>query len=258
MSAPSIDAAHLRALPEHMRYRDIRTRQLYRLTGIPEERIKELKRPGFEPFLDEAYTIHRALCTSGILPLITSTASSLHDITLGVPMPSDVDKLRVGERLTLSLACRICVRVGLSDPAQLIANELHQELWAMMTRERSASCPWCHAACRDGAPHASTCLPDILWGPRNLTIETGAPHRPLRPGVGRQSSGLAHGLRNERLMRKLPARGVAEAAHMRPDYYSKLERLHVPLTVDRAHAISRVLMCDVARLYAVPADPIVL
>lgn len=245
-----LSAAYLHELRLHMRRHGVQKSLLISITGIDETRMSELLSRKFEPFLDEAYLIARALGLNSIIPLI-SGSGNLTEHHLGIPMPTDVDLLRAGARLPLQAACRIAAKLRLDDPIHLVRSALTVELWSIMSTLRSETCPFCKVpTVGEPAPkHADDCLPDILWGHRT-GAEASTTLRPARPGVGRRASGKAQGLKRERIRAGQLAQDVARAAGLRADYFSKLERERLNLTTDVAERIAAVLGCDVAAIYA--------
>lgn len=231
--------------------RGLRRVTLAVLTEIDESRLADLESAKYEPFLDETIIIHRALNTSGIVDLITSPETPLVDLNAGIPLPTDVDMLRAGVRLPLSVAVRICTKLGLNDPSALYATGLERDLWSVMSTLRNDRCPWCHADTVNGAAHADDCLPSILWSERDrdLVGTLGAFPHPQRPGKGRRASGKALGLRRERVAAGMLSKHLAEAIGLRADYLSKIENGSLALTVEKAAQISNVLRIDPARLY---------
>jgi hypothetical protein len=247
----SIKAAHLNML-KHIRLSKGVTRvTLSNITGIDLDYLTALDKCKAEPYLDEACVIARTLCIDGLMPLITPDMDHPYLLDRGVPLPSDVDMLRAGVPLPLSLAVRITERLGLRDPMQLQRTDLTHELWMMMVTERSPACPFCMADVVGGAAHLRGCLPDRLWGMRGREYVS-ITARPIaeRAHKGRQSSDFAKNLRAMRDDRGMSAQAVSDASGVPTSYLSKLETLRLPLTLAKAHVLADVLGCDVALLYA--------
>ena len=226
-------------------------------TGLSLTRLADLIRADHEPYLDEAVRLQRSLCAANVRVLMASGNLTLSEMYLGVPLPDDVDMLRAGVRLPLSLACRVALKLGLDDPSELVVSPRHRQIWDVLSlNERGhpsivGTCPWCCARVRTEG-HLPTCLPHNLWGPRSreeTPVELSALPRPAMPGKGRRASGFAKGLRREREAFGVKQQDLATVIGIRPDYLCKIENGHLTLTVERATEIARHLQCDVAALY---------
>ena len=211
-----------------------------------------------EPWLDEALDLASILLTGGITPLMASEENPSGNLTLfdlGPSVASERDLLVRGVRLPLSMACRICVEFGLSDPADLQQRSIHQQIWdTLQHNERGAApleCPWCGSPA--GQEHAPHCLPANIWQARSTApyLLTDAP----TPRVARTrgTARLAHGLKGARSAAKMRQIDLANAIGMHPNYLARIERLDAPLTDANAENIARVLERKVADLFG-PAE----
>lgn len=247
----TIKAAHLNMLKPIRLARGVTRVTLSNVTGIDLDYLTQLDKCKAEPYLDEACMIARALCTDGLMPLITPDTNLPYLLDRGVPLPSDVDMLRADVPLPLSLAVRIVERLGLTDPMQLTRTGLSHELWMMMMTERATACPFCMVTLVGDARHLPGCLPDRLWGPRGREFVS-ITARPIaeRAHKGRQSSDFAKNLQAMRLSRGMSAQAVSDASGVSTSYLSKLETLRLPLTLTKGTVLANVLGCDIALLYA--------
>jgi DNA-binding XRE family transcriptional regulator len=237
--------------------KDLRRSHLATLTSIDEGRIRSLELRQSEPWFDEAVLLSRALCVDGILPLLSD---SLTLSTLGSPLPTDLATWRSGVRPPLSLAVRIAIRFGLPDPCLLSVTPLQRQMWDVMQAgerhpEAPGWCVWCAADIIGGEPHRDTCLPANLYTPpRTLRTEEGLPAAVPRPRarVQRTKGIPAYGIKALREERELLQRDVAQMLGLHPNYYARIERSDVPLTVELADALSEAWGVDRAVLYARP------
>lgn len=247
-------AAFLHMLRPLMKARGMSAPTLAETAKIAPPRLTDLLSRKYEPFLDEAVALARALGADGVLPLILSGDLTLSECDLGIPLPSDLSMLRANVKLPLSLACRIVKRLGIADPILLVQRPVDRELWEIVIkRSTGAVCPFCRAPLVGVAGHLPTCLPDTLWGARDMPHDLntlGALPQPLRPGKGRRGSHPAHGLKREREKAGVQAQHLAEVIGKRPDYYSRIERMKLNLTLELAERIAGVLKIDPAVLYA--------
>lgn len=233
--------AHLQYLRPACAERKLTAQGLADLTGISHQRIKGLanKTTQDEPWLSEAYIIHRALGTHGILPLMSKLP--LAQSPMDIPFDSDLRIFRNSKDVSLSLACRIAVRFGLDDPAQLVVDPLHRTMWEIMERsERSSDqgfCPWCRAHISD--PHLDTCLPHNLWGPRVHGVLTPAlAPVPRRSGVRKTSSGRAFGMKRVRTALGMTQQQLGAPANINNNTIAKIERGDDPLTRKMAERLT--------------------
>lgn len=251
MADRRMKAAYLHDLKQIMSGHHMPKKVLASVVGLEESRVSELVAATHEPYLDEAIAIYRALGLHGIMPLIGS--GYLTSFDMGIPLPTDLDMLRAGVRLPLSLACRIAVKIGLADPAHIAGHSVTFELWDIITTLRSTTCPYCHVPTVGDTltVHDPSCLPSLLWGSRDRRpyAEIGAAPKPERPGKGRRASGWAKGARRERIKVGMQAKELADAIGKTPDYVSKIECQRITLTTAMADTISNVLRCDPAQLY---------
>lgn len=242
--------------------RNLRRGQLADMTAIDPDRLSEIEKQKAEPWFDEAILLHRALCTQGITTLMTS--GTLTTCDLGPPFAQDVDVWRSGLRVPLSVAARLTLRFGLTDPAELAPTALTRQIWAVVgTNERHPAmqsrgfCPWCQVDVVCGGKHLPTCLPNNLWGSNadvNLTE--------LPPGLmrtkrsGKRSYGMpAHGLKVLRIMAGLTQKDVQERCGVNSNHYSRIERGDLNLTPQTADKLAALFGVDSARLYVRPEDP---
>lgn len=242
--------------------RGINPTQLATLSGLSLARIKALENISImqEPWLDEACCLSRVLNTRGILPL-ASLSGNLTDLDTGFSIPGDdVTAWRAGLRLSLSAACRLTAQFGLSDPADLVTVDLHRQIWDIVERnERGAEpgcCPWCLADIHAGHAHAATCLPDNLWGRRDLVDPATVSHIP-RPQGGtarRAPSAIAHGLKAARERAMKTQKQLADAVDMHSNHFARIERGEVRLMRTTADKIAQLLRVTVESLYAQPED----
>lgn len=232
------------------------------LVSLDEERLRDLELRKSEPWFDEACILARTLCIDGILPLIASD-----DLTLSVleaPRETDLATWRSGARPSLLLACRIARLFGLADPYELSVTPLQRQLWEVMQAnerhpEAPGWCPWCAADIFGGDPHLPTCLPNNLYTPHAETV-AGEQALPAPPRVRRRSQrshGMpAYGLKALREEREMFQKDAARLAGIHPNYYARIERSVVPLTVEVADALAEAWGVDRALLYARPgAEP---
>ena len=249
--------AFLTGLRNIVQSREMTRATLHAVTGLPLPRLADLIRADHEPYLDEAVLLQRCLGLSGVRYLMTSGNLTLSSLNLGVPLPDDLDMLRAGVRLPLSLACRVALKLGLDDPSELVVSPRHRQIWDVLSlNERGhpstvGTCPWCCAQVREEG-HLPTCLPHNLWGPRERSVappNLSVLPRPAAPGKSRRASGFAKGLRREREAFGVKQQDLATVIGIRPDYLCKIENGHLTLTVERATEIARHLQCDVAALY---------
>lgn len=239
------------------------------VTGIDPDYLTSIDQRKSEPYFHEAVLIARALCVDGLLPLITLGKLTDCDMDgrpscdLGVPLPSDMAMLRGGIPMPLSLACRITVQLGLSDPVELAQPrpETMQQIWSIVASgERlwgiggQAGCPWCREPVSAGAAHLPTCLPHNLYGARGRHLVAPgiitAPPLPMRPGKGRRASDFARNLRTLRERSGESAKDLSYRVGMLATYYSRIERLRLPLTLDKAKPLAGALGVEIALLYA--------
>jgi DNA-binding XRE family transcriptional regulator len=234
----------------------IRHNTLADITGLEKKRITEISSRKYEPMLSEAHRIATALGHTTIRPLITSGNLTLSELFCGVRLPDDVDQMRAGRAMPLSLACRVAMQLGVEDPAVLIVTPWQRSMWHMMSRERAChtgKCPWCFEPV--GYDHLDTCVAEAIWGPRDaeqVTLYSPQPH-PIRPGKGQRASGRAPGLAHQRKLAGITPAQLHNMIGLRADYLSRIEKGRLNLTLDKAEQIARVLNCDTALLYATPA-----
>lgn len=243
-------------------HRTLRWAHLSALTGIDWERLKHFEsvdpKRRTEPWFDEAIIIARALCTHGIWPLITS--GPVKDLDLGKLLPDDLDlaMFRSGTRLKLSVACRVAIRLGLSDPIELVQpyHGLVQELWQIIASgERQSdpgNCPWCNQRIVGDAGHLPTCLPDHLFGARGdaMAPRIKALVPPEQRGVGRPAASQAWGLAAVRTARSMKQHEMAaKLGYKSVNHYAQVERGEIKLRLDKAAVFANILGVDVHDLF---------
>lgn len=259
----------LTALKTIAHNRDQCPRTLVALTGIKRPRIAELMNAvgQAEPWLDEAVILHRALGTPGVLTLMNASATYA-DSPLGHATRGDLDAYRAGLRLPLSLACRLAIRFGLDDPSELIVSARHMEIWSVLETslrlgggEGPAVCPWCLASADargENIPHLDTCLPNNLWGPRNVLDAKAIGFHP-RPLSGRNPnrrgySKKAYAVRDLRKRLNKTQQQMATDIGMDANYLSRIERGDVPLRLAMAERIAAAYRVTVESIYAEPDE----
>ena len=226
------------------------------LTGIDEERLRDLELRVCEPWFDEALRFHNILGTDGVGPLIHSDYPNTSlDLSL---LPSDLDAWRNGSRAPLSLAARIAAAFGLPDPAHLAVSPLLHQLWDVLActerhPEAPGWCAWCGSDILGGEAHKPTCLPHNLLTPHSLRlIETPATAVRPKARVQRPQGIPAYGLKALRERHELLQRDVAEVVGIHPNYYARVERASIPLSAEIADALSAFYKVDRSVLYARP------
>lgn len=241
-------------------------RHLSAITGIDEARIRIIDRGESEPWYDEALILSRAMCTDGILPLITSGSLTLSTLDLDPLSKNDLRAWRAGVRATLSQACRLALHYGLTDPADLQPSAMARQIWEVLeTSERLPStdeygvvyiCPWCavdrYPTDAGQAPHLPTCLPNNLWAAPTGEDVANRP-RPATPRT-RGKSMPGRGLRALREQKGATQREVATTIGLNPNYYTRIERCEVPLQPATAERLAGYYDVDKVVLYALPAD----
>lgn len=229
------------------------------VTGLSATRLKELELRTHEPWFDEACLIARALCVDGLAPLITS--GSLTDCDLGEPHESDLHLWRSGARSPLSLACRAAKAFGLSDPAALSAGSLARQIWEIVGSndrhpEHAGICPWCTADIAMGQAHLPTCLPNNIWSVEALPTDAAEAGHVLRPATRQERTrGVpARSLKHYRQAAHKIQKEIADLLGVHVNYYARVERGDVPLTIEHADKLAAYYRVDRARLYAPTHD----
>lgn len=229
------------------------------VTGISEQRLRDLDLNTHEPWFDEACLIARALCTEGITPLITS--GSLTSCDLGPATQSDTTLWRSGRRSPLSLACRAAIAFGLDDPADLTQGSLPRQIWEVIeANERHPDglgwCPWCGVdrfpTDEGQADHLPTCLPNNIWSTAALPQDAEEARPAAMPQtVKTRTKGIpARNLRPHRLGQDASQKSIALVLGIHPNYYARIERGDVPLTIEHADVLARYYGVDRALLWA--------
>lgn len=221
---------------------------------IPTQRQDELENgpKRAEPWYDEAVDLSRILLLPGIMPMITPAHISSCTILFGQPLATDIDFLRAGIRLPLSMACRITVELGLDDPIELEQHPRFQQIWSTIERnERSAGvdeCPWCLGY---AGLHLPTCLPENLWASREVAPYLTA-NMPRPQPASKRTRGTARkagGLKALRVAKGITQIKLANDIDMNANYYSRIERGDLALTTKNAEKIAQLLGCPVDALY---------
>jgi len=243
--------------------RGLKRSQLADVTAIPDARLEALELRKAEPWFDEAILICRALCTDGILPLIAPDNLAQFRSAHLLPAHHARNIWFSGARLPLSAAVDLADRFGLTDPEQLYSTPLQRQLWEVMQQterhpEAPGWCPWCAADILGGEAHLPTCLPNLLYAPRGGITLTDAEHRMLvpekrgsrmkprsLPGVGLKPFRLAHHLRQQ---------DVAVRANLDVNFYARLERGDLGLTLKTAQKLAAFFDCTVDDLYSENPD----
>lgn len=233
--------------------------QLSTLTGMSETRLKELELRTHEPWFDEACLLSRALCVDGLAPLITS--GSLTDCDFGLPLENDAALWRAGARSPLSLACRVAKSFGLSDPAALSVGSLARQIWDIVGSndrhpEHAGVCPWCAADIALGHAHLPTCLPNNLWSVEALPGDAAEAAAALRPETkATRSKGIpAKNLKAHREAAHKIQKEIADVLGVHVNYYARIERADVPLTIEHADKLAEYYRVDRATLYVATQD----
>jgi DNA-binding XRE family transcriptional regulator len=256
----------------HRTIEDITTARAARDPHAPAltaERLKQLEnQPQHEPWYDEARDLARLLLLDRITPLITPGHIGDLSHILGPLQDTDMQALREGWRLPLSVACRITLALGLDDPIQLEQDQHLVEAWVMMaSNERGAGpgeCPWCLAHTSPVTndlpahlfepvalePHKSTCFVNGMLAARSTApyLAAGAPV-PAGPRT-RGDARKAGGIKNLRKAKSVTQRKLAEDIGVHWNYYSRIERGEMPMTVQLAEKAARKLGCTVADIFA--------
>ena len=241
-------------------------KSLEELTGIPKARIQKLANYSAmeEPWFDEAVLLARALCTNGIVPLITSSGR-LSECPVGVHIGTDVTAYRMGVRLPLSVACRLAMRFGLDDPMELSGHSRHMQIWDVLSRnERGAEpgqCPWCLADVHAGAEHDEMCLPNNLWGPRNMgdARDLMFPLRPSAKARRKMPGARGLGIRPLRTRLCMTQRQFGDRCGITESYLARMERCELTLTLPQAEKIAAAFGVTIESLYVLPegtAEPV--
>lgn len=249
----------LHMLKKLRQMRAISPQQLASLTGLPLARIRSLENASIieEPYLDEAYIVARCMGLGGIIPLLT-LSGNLTEVDTGFPLAADVDVWRSGQRLPLSVACRLTLRFGLDDPSELITLARHKQIWDIVERnERGAEpgcCAWCLADIHAGEAHKPTCLPDNLWGRRDMVDLKALGHVPRAEGRGKRmtASAIAKGLKAARAASCKTQDQLAHDVGMHSNHLARIERRELPLLLRNAEKIAQTLKIPVESLYAEP------
>lgn len=249
---------------EIMHSRSMSMPTLSAVSGITPARLRQIVNATRqeEPWFDEAVVISRCLGLGGIVPLITS--GDLTHCPTGIDLGADVEMFRSGTRMPLSMAVRLSLRFGLTDPAGLVVTTLHQQIWeALESGERTSTpgvCPWCRAvapAAGERVPHLPTCLPDNLWGPRNraLGLDESFIPRPLTDNTSRRGiSRRAHGVKALRTKLMKTQEQFGAAAGIGTNYIAQIERGNIPLTIAKAERIAAAYRVSIESLYLPPDE----
>ncbi len=238
------------------------------VAGIGRERLGKLYNSvgQEEPWLDEAVALHRILGTAGVRNLI-SMSGTLTDVPMGFATDGDVDALRAGLRLPLSLACRLTLKFGLDDPVELIPTNREVQVWTILEDNSRLSydqgvakaCPWClgkpDAALGGSVRHLDTCLPDALWGSRTTVPRAALGFTPRPQGSKPHMRGFsrkAPGLKPLRLKLGMTQAMFAHPVGIEQMYYARIERGEVPLSLRNAERIAAQYRVDLPSLFVEP------
>ena len=261
---------------------------LAHISGIDESRIALIEKRKQEPWYSEALRLHRVLNTAGINQLISADLPVLgmaRDDTLSDnpttlsdlgerPAPTDEEEWRYAASVPLSLAVRICIRYGLTDPAQLAIDPLTRQVWDVLkSNERGAArgqCPWCLAdTTSEPAAHLPTCIAHNLFAPRltgtshfDYDLRSGS-----RAGKPRRPRGVrAYGIAPLRKRAGLTQAQVADHIGVKSaNHYARIERGELSLSLERADLLGDLLGATRDEIYAgapattipsVPAIPV--
>lgn len=259
--------AMLQKLKPMMVSRGLTAATLSNLTGITPARLKSLLHLNAmeEPFFDEAALLARALCTQGILPIMGGEGP-LRGRAMGMAFPSDMGVYRSGARVPLSLACRVAVQLGLTDPLQLgrdnpLSDPLHRQIWQIMERsERSSDsglCPWCRSSIGAGDPHLPSCLPDALWGENiPFTLLPGVTQPLTRKSGKRMPSAIGAGVKRVRTALGMTQRQFGKPAGIGESYIAQIEQRANSLTQRMAERIVAAHPgIPIAELFMPDTDP---
>lgn len=235
---------------------------LARITGIPQKRLAVLEslndRIAEEPWLDEAYQIACALNVPGIMNLI-DTAPKITDVDWGFDPQDDLDVWRTDVKLPLRFAARLAIRFGFDDPIDIVrlskTAPAAKEVWSIVASgERSLTpgiCPWCRSGIVGTAGHLPTCLPHIMWGPRDTPWQgLGVLPKPRRHGTRSAGSRPGKGLKRLRLRFGRTQSQMATIISRHPNYWSRLETLQDPLNADLAEKIAATFSVTIEELYS--------
>lgn len=232
------------------------------LTSIEKPRLRQIELCTHEPYLDEAYALHRILGTDNILVL--TGRDSLYECLSVPPMPVDFARAAWLEdrRLPLSIAFTLALDFGLTDPAQLVTSPLHAQIWDILSAtERLPAgglCPWCQASVTTGEPHARACLPANLWPGRARSPVFGPRPIWLRPETKADRRGRSQPAKGLRAIRERAGKSQIEVAkalgYTSQGAISALERLERPLTIQFAKKFAMYFNVDEVELYADPVE----
>lgn len=242
----------------------ITDKELAKLARLPLDRVKVLesrsKDVAEEPWLDEAEKIGRVL-GMGVCELIDTPCSRIDELDTGFDAQDAIAVWRTGARLPLRFGIRLAVLFGMDDPFELLRiTPTHKRIWATLEKgERLGEpgiCPYCAAAIVGGAGHFPSCLPSILWGPRDQHLSTiGVRPHPLKPHVRRGGSHLAPGLKPLRERLGLTQEEMARSLGIALSTYYRVEKLHDKLTQVLAEKVALTYGVTVPDLWGVPDQP---
>jgi DNA-binding XRE family transcriptional regulator/DNA-binding Xre family transcriptional regulator len=237
--------------------RDINAKQMSRLTGISLQRLTLLEslnvHKAEEPWLAEAYAICRAL-RCDLMTAIGGTVDRLADIDTGYDLQDPIDVWRTGVPLPLRYGIRMAVRFGLDDPFELYRcrPQLEKQIMEVfLAGERTSGiCPWCIQPLVGAAGHLDTCLPAILYQPRDAHMVTiGTAPKPWKPHVARGGSKFAPGLLAVRERAGVTQEVFAGSIGIAGTTYYRLEKMRDRLTITLATRISSIYKVTLADLY---------
>lgn len=233
---------HLKALRTRLAYPRV---LLSGMSGIAPQRLRQIELREVEPWFDETVILTRLLGISSVMDLIASC-----DLTSFEDDPKffahDVRYWAEGVRLPLPMALRLARRFGLARPDDLDVPALTRQIWDVLSAterhpEAPGWCAWCQADIAAGEAHSGACLPFHLWGERpSLGFTSEAIIGEARPGVSGRRGGraIAHGLHALRKAHGLTQERMGQIIGLNANYYSRIERGVMPLTLERGTALA--------------------
>lgn len=231
---------------------------LAHLSRIDVDRLREIEINRTEPWFDEALQLAHTFNTGSVLALVgVSDAAdpALHDMA-GLHYPTDLDSWRSGIRCPLSLAVRLMLRFGLTDPLELSVLPIHHQIWDVLQAgervlEGPGWCPWCRADVLGGETHSVLCLPANLWTPPELSLRAQVRYRPRVAKVGERGlQGVpARGLKILRTSRNITQAQMAECVGVVTNHYARLERGEAGLVLVKARALAAMFNVDLSEIY---------
>lgn len=237
---------------------DLTPKHMAAMTGIALPKLILLEslnlHKAIEPWLSEAFVICQVL-RCDLMTAIGGTVNFLHEIDTGFDLQDDLDVWRTGVPLPLRFGIRLAQRFGLDDPFELYRCRPQMDRQIMdvlLTGERTdGTCPWCREPVVGGADHLDTCLPAILYQPRNAHLSTiGTAPKPNKPHVRRGGSRMAPGLAVLRARLGTTQEVMAASLGIVGTTYYRLEKLRDPLTLTLAEKISALYKVTLDEIYS--------